>query len=572
MPYLKKHLIQSKGYAMVLNADSDGGELVNRLAQHTGMQVIGLVKTPQSADQLRRAFASKNLYGTRVSIQTLTGQLPYRARCFNLVTSPKAFSGLTSSRVKSLLRPLTGIIWVPGKKDPLYTAPELKGAGEWTHMYADPGNSACSGDTLVGSSLALQWFGRPGPQHIIDRHLRPPPPLVKNGILVTPGNNYVLTVDAWNGTILWEKPIANMRRIGALRDSGNMVLTDDLLYCASGSECLALDVYTGEEKHRFSLPTSVSPDTHEWGYLASVGSGVIGSSVKKGTVRREMSYTTIYSTAYTDTTTIAYSDAIFAMDRHDGKLHWTYKAKGGICNPSIAVSDNKVFFIESRNLESLQKTTYRMDYPEFIGKTGGDMVCLDLRNGKELWREPLKAPAEIETLFLLAKGKSIVLCTARNHKAKGAGSVTVHYDIRCYQSTNGRLEWEQTRDHKKRPNGEHGEQDHHPAIVGDRIIAEPYIYNIKTGKEVGRFDRAGYGCGTISASARSLYFRAGNIATFDLEKSEKNTITSVNRTGCWINMIPASGLLLVPEGSSGCICGYPVQGSMGFAPSSNAKK
>jgi len=36
--------------------------------------------------------------------------------------------------------------------------------------------------------------------------------------------------------------------------------------------------------------------------------------------------------------------------------------------------------------------------------------------------------------------------------------------------------------------------------------------------------------------------------------------------GCWINIIPAGGLVLIPEASSGCTCGYPLQTSMAFIP------
>ena len=31
------------------------------------------------------------------------------------------------------------------------------------------------------------------------------------------------------------------------------------------------------------------------------------------------------------------------------------------------------------------------------------------------------------------------------------------------------------------------------------------------------------------------------------------------RPGCWINTIPAAGLAMIPEASSGCICSYPLQ-------------
>jgi hypothetical protein len=43
-------------------------------------------------------------------------------------------------------------------------------------------------------------------------------------------------------------------------------------------------------------------------------------------------------------------------------------------------------------------------------------------------------------------------------------------------------------------------------------------------------------------------------------------LTQVNRPGCWINILPAGSLVLIPEGSSGCTCGYPLQTSIAFVP------
>jgi hypothetical protein len=43
-------------------------------------------------------------------------------------------------------------------------------------------------------------------------------------------------------------------------------------------------------------------------------------------------------------------------------------------------------------------------------------------------------------------------------------------------------------------------------------------------------------------------------------------ITSESRPGCWINIIPVGGLVLIPEASSGCSCPYPVQTSIALAP------
>jgi len=43
-------------------------------------------------------------------------------------------------------------------------------------------------------------------------------------------------------------------------------------------------------------------------------------------------------------------------------------------------------------------------------------------------------------------------------------------------------------------------------------------------------------------------------------------LNQVTRPGCWINMIPAGGLILIPEASSGCTCGFSLQTSLAYIP------
>ena len=71
----------------------------------------------------------------------------------------------------------------------------------------------------------------------------------------------------------------------------------------------------------------------------------------------------------------------------------------------------------------------------------------------------------------------------------------------------------------------------------------------------------------MSASASSLYFRATNPTEYLLGERKLRRITTVSRPGCWINIIPAGGLVLIPEASSGCTCDFAVQASMAFLPS-----
>ena len=40
------------------------------------------------------------------------------------------------------------------------------------------------------------------------------------------------------------------------------------------------------------------------------------------------------------------------------------------------------------------------------------------------------------------------------------------------------------------------------------------------------------------------------------------------RSGCWLGLIPAGGMLLAPETSAGCSCTHSIQTSVGYLPRS----
>jgi hypothetical protein len=158
---------------------------------------------------------------------------------------------------------------------------------------------------------------------------------------------------------------------------------------------------------------------------------------------------------------------------------------------------------------------------------------------------------------------------SRNGPGNATGErITLHYDTQVYDPANGKRRWQHTFDTGRGKDLTHGEQDLHPVITGEMLIVEPQVYELATGKPLFTFRRSGGGgCGALSASASRLYYRASHPTTFDLQNRKQQKIANGSRPGCWINMIPASGLLLIPEGSSGCICSYPIQASMAFRPS-----
>ena len=256
------------------------GRLAYELAQRSQMQIVTLMQDPVQVKAAREAFRQAGLYGRVVVHEGPLDRLTYASELFNLVCvdqqdrkdrPPNAAAGslppATSGRRRCPGRCRTwkqaqprprydhGQSRIPANTPHRFDHPDLPfilrrtpqaTIGDWTHMYAGPENTACSKDELVSGPLELQWFGRPGPQNMVDRHHRTVPPLVVAGRMFLPGNNRIIGVDAYNGTVLWETLIDDFRRVGAMRDSGSMVAASDLVYAVARDKCYLLDSETGK--------------------------------------------------------------------------------------------------------------------------------------------------------------------------------------------------------------------------------------------------------------------------------------------------------------------------------------
>ncbi|MFP6872629.1 MAG: PQQ-binding-like beta-propeller repeat protein [Verrucomicrobiales bacterium] len=597
---LIKQLPRQRGYALVVGVGN--GSLIRALAERTQLHVVGIDTDGQRIARLRQEFFALGLYGAweseegkrgSVALQEVAnfGELPFVDGIFNLVTNGTADVRVPPDELQRLLRPWDGIA-VFGDTTLKGEVPE--GSGSWTHAYGDTGNSASSGDLRVDGKMRLRWFGRPGPEHIVDRHLRAPPPLAAGGYLFVPGRDFLFGLDAHNGTVLWKREVPAFMRASMLRDCGNLAIGTQFkrVFAASGPDCLVINAATGATERKLSVKSA----DEEWGYLAIADDMLVGSAVDKGAVRRELSYTAIWEGGYGDNKRVVCSRRLFTVDLKSGRELWNYRPRGAIANPSICIKEGTLFFLESGNEDTIRGAASRSKdspgssqagrwgYDELVGKQGASLVALDLGNGKELWRRPLELPLSgIQTFYLSASAGSLVAVHSvntvtvppppadgkspqqGNEQPVPAKKPTLHYAVEVMDAGNGKTTWEHGFDTGRRTNLTHGEQDLHPVIAGGRLIVEPKVFNLADGKILFSFARlGGGGCGAISASSNKLYYRAGNPAEFNLDSKKQEWITKSTRPGCWINMIPANGLLLVPEGSSGCICSFPVQASMAY--------
>lgn len=575
-----------QGYCLMVGME-DGG-LAAELARKTQFNIICLEEDAQKVQNLRTTFDRLGLYGTRVTMhQGTPGKMPFTSYFANLIVSESSLQTGTITapvpEIYRLLRPYGGVAcfgqfndsssalkdWTETDKNYSWQLKqqdgqwaqiqrgELAGSGEWTHLYANPSNTACSMDQVKGP-VQIQWFGRPGPRKIINRHSRPMSPLFKAGRLFLPANNRIISVDGYNGTSLWELEVPASRVLGALKDYGQMVLTNEYIYIAAQDECWAIDVEKGQIVNKLKAPQIITGEERKWGYLSTWEDQLFGTGKKEGA-----SYYLLGRFNCTDLEEdfreMILSDYLFSLNRFTGATLWTYQ-NGVVFNNTITLDEDFVYFVESRNEKAKNDSDGRIRIDVFC-ESETYIVKLDQKTGWKIWEKPFHFP--FQQIMYLSCAQDVLLAVGSYNKKKN-----VHYSLYAFDVNSGELIWKNS---YKGPEigGSHGEQWQHPVIIGDRIVQRPYDFDLKTGKRGNyQIDRGGHGCGGLAGSAYYLYGRGGNPRMYDYnqQKVSGTPLTQVSRPGCWINIIPAGGLVLLPESSSGCTCDYPVQTSFVFVP------
>jgi outer membrane protein assembly factor BamB len=400
------------GYCLVLGAER--GRLARELALRTELTIIGVEPDPEKAAEARLALDAAGLYGQRVTIeQADISELPYSNYFANLIVSDSLLvTGKIPGDAGELARhvkPLGGSICLGAPANAASPARTLKserlvgwlanselgqarvsrtngvwatlqrgalsGAGSWTHQYAEPGNTACSDDQLVGGPLGLLWFGAPGSAPMVNRHNAAAAPLAINGKLFIQGENNVMAHDSYNGLELWKRDIPGAMRTRLKKaECGNIAASEDSIFVAVANKCLRLDAETGETRATYN-----APGDDRWGYTAYVDGILYGSAL----------------------TSTGVSSSVFAIDAAEGRMLWRCQGKN-IVNLTIALGNGWLFFVDSSLSPDERQAMLKLD-KSFLRSLSGEqakkaeqeqkkldvrrVVALDARTGGKLWRQ-----------------------------------------------------------------------------------------------------------------------------------------------------------------------------------------
>lgn len=573
----------TRGYCLVVGFGD--GRLAYELAKLSDLQIIGVERDATKIERAQRRLRRAGLYGSRITVHECSAtSLPYASRFVNLIVSDSLIAkgefDASAAELSRVLRPCGGTLLVgrPGGGAKSTTAASLRsqlneafpevaisnnangiwarytrgkpeGVGEWTHQYADAANTACSNDPIGNEPMTIQWFGRPGAGAMIDRGGRTPAPLSANGRLYVLGYDRLFGQDAYNGTILWSLEVPGLRRANVPRDSSSLAADDDCLYVAARDKCWVVDGSSGELLR--VLDANPTPKRSlGWGYLACVGGTIFGSAVKPGSAYTGIDNGEWYDGWKEEGYKVTSVD-LFAVDPATGDRRWTY-TNGAIVDPTIAIGDGRVFFVECRHPAVLAQPTGRIGIPELWKEQ--HLVALNAKTGEKVWDQPV-AFDNFDAVFYMSYTRNTLVVA-------GSRSSDKQYYVHAFDASGGQPIWDQ---HYGWAGTNHGKHIQHPAIVGDMIYLEPCVLNLYTGSILRNDLPVRNKCGVLSASARAIFYRDYNNGVWNLE-SDKRTEWQGIRAGCWLSLLPAGGLLLAPEASSGCSCPWPIQTSHAYAP------
>ncbi len=569
------------GYALLVGG---GGDLAAALATESQLRIVGVGCLGEAVSTERRMLDGMGLYGARVALFETDPEHrdlpPYFASLAVISEADDAFAA-SKDQVAGLyecLRPFGGIACIaaadaladalvktvadaalPGaqveRKDGLVLlrrAGPLPGSADWTHQYADASNSVVSRETRVRAPLGLLWFGGTSNRDILPRHGHGPSEHVVGGRLFIEGPDVIRALDVYTGRELWRVSLPEIGRAydntshqpGANALGSNYVSVADGIYVAYGAKCLRLDPATGSVLSAFSLPSPEGgADPPDFGYIGVWEDVLVAGS---GPMRydEELKGQTWNAIA---------SKRIVALDRHTGAPLWTRAAAAAFRHNAIALGGGKVFCIDRATDELRERLARRgIELPET-----GRVMALDIRTGQERW---LVGQGVFGTWLGYSQEHDLLLQAGRASgdmlQDEARARMAVH------RGTDGNIVW----DREERYDG--------PCMLhGDTIIAQKQFFSLLTGEPVMRQDpltgavldmswQRQHGCNTAIACQNLVTFRSAAAGFFDLENDGGTGNLGGFRSGCTSNLIAANGVLNAPDYTRTCTCSYQNQTSL----------
>jgi len=538
-----------------VDLDAGNGDLAIELARQTKLRVLCLTADPAQANRMRRRLHAAGLLGARVSVHTgTTTKTPFPDYFANLIVSSTSMrDGLSLAAKKEigrLQRPFGGktCLGKPGAMR-VETRGALAGAGSWTHQSASAANTLCSNDELAKGPLGVHWF-RDVDFEIPNRHGQGPAPLFHRGVQVTAGVDGLFALDAYNGRTLWRYELKGFAKdydgihhdVGVGETGSPFCIGGDSVYVRHGNHCLRINLFTGKKIAEYHTPKLALKKHRDWGFLAH-SDGLLFGSVANA----EHTISPRYGNLPLRNESVLF----FAIDTGTGELRWKYQPRESVRHNAIAIGADTVYLID-RKLSLVD----RIDNPRRDGRhreklkpgdhATGTLVALHAKTGNVKWQSTERIWG---TQLALSTQHHALLMSYQGMRHKFFRLPTeVGGRLAAFDSRTGKRLWDREAEYESRP------------LINNRTLyAQGGAWDLLDGSTKPFALERSYGCGQISAGKNLMLFRSGTLGYLDLSRDAGTENFGGMRPGCFINAIPAGGLVLAPDGSSKCHCSYQMR-------------
>jgi outer membrane protein assembly factor BamB len=571
------------GYAVIANAPAGAAY---EMVRSSSLRLIFLEEDAARAASLREALQAADIPGGRAAVLPLSLEAvrlpPYLCSLLVLADLRGGKAGPeVMARIAQALRPFGGVACLPeGVASPgdvrkwlheaevlgppraerkdgfliLRREGGLPGGGGWTHEHADAANTRVSPDRLVKAPLGLLWFGGPGNQEILPRHGHGPMPQSLEGRVLIEGMDSLRAIDAFTGRLLWKAHLPGLGTVydnlahqpGANAVGSNYASTPEGVFVAHGRRCLRLDPETGKVTRRYTLPKMPGErEDPEWTFL-SVTEGVLIGAARPAAPSKARAKKGSFAG-------LESSRRVTVIDLKSGKPLWSATAQVGFRHNGIAAGAGMLCLLD------------REPGPTAKGeKPKGRIVVHDLRTGRKLWEHSREVFGTWLGLSrehgVLVEAGMMTRDTLRD-EAKG---------MRAFDARTGKVLWHEPSYfgppmlHGRRVL-KGGDERGGSGTACDLLTGKPVMTRDPlTGDDIPwRWQRT-YGCNTPGASESLVLFRSGAAGFYDLENEGGTGNLGGIRSSCTLNLIPAGGVLVVPDYTRTCTCSYQNQTSAAF--------
>lgn len=376
-----------RGIVAVIGTPRDGPEHLIKLCERSELTIFFQTAGVEDARRMRQAAHEVGLLSTRIFVaEAAEDVIELADNVADCVIVTAVNHQLPRQELLRALRPL-GVAITP---DTTLTKPVPVGVDDWSHPYHGPDNNPQSEDQLVRGDFRTQFIGYPKFSPMPEQTVIAGGRIYKAmGHIAHKANqnemlNTLLCVNAYNGTILWKRPLSP----GFMLHRNTMIATDDALYLGDHESCKVIDGETGELREEIKIDAAIS-DGPVWKWMA-MRDGVLYALVGNPEVKIETQRAIRRGLGhwpwgmwdghdYSDPrTSFGFGRTLVAIDLKTKERIWHFRDKEFLDARAVCMNDGQIFcYCPGKFLASIDRYTGKLTWKN------SDKELLDAIAGNE---------------------------------------------------------------------------------------------------------------------------------------------------------------------------------------------